>query len=131
VGGDRAAARGGFIFVVGWFVGLVLLWSSRAWSVRDKWIGRLLIPGGLATTVLGLGALATVSIGSGCSGSVVGGPPGQHLPSHVAQSCTGASTGHEVVGVLVLVLILVVLVGAPIATSIYLSRRARSAHVAA
>ena len=51
---------GGFIFGVGWFAGLVLLWNSRAWNTRDKWIGTLVIPGGLATSVLiGLFLLGT------------------------------------------------------------------------
>ena len=35
---------GGFIFGVGWLAGLVSLWSSRAWTTRDKWIGTLVIP---------------------------------------------------------------------------------------
>jgi hypothetical protein len=43
---------GGFILGVGWFAGLILLWSSRAWATRDKWIGTLVVPGGLATSVL-------------------------------------------------------------------------------
>ncbi|MGA2927200.1 MAG: hypothetical protein ABSG43_14600 [Solirubrobacteraceae bacterium] len=43
---------GGFIFGVGWIAGLVLLWSSRAWNTREKWVGTLVIPGGLATGVL-------------------------------------------------------------------------------
>jgi uncharacterized membrane protein len=43
---------GGFIFGVGWLVGLILLWSSRAWTRRKKWIGTLVIPGGLATSVV-------------------------------------------------------------------------------
>jgi len=38
------------LFVVGWFVGAVLLWSSRIWTLRDKLIGPLVLPGGLATT---------------------------------------------------------------------------------
>jgi uncharacterized membrane protein len=38
---------GGFLFLVGWFVGLHLLWSSRFWTLRDKLIGTLLVPGGL------------------------------------------------------------------------------------
>ena len=41
---------GGFIFVIGWFVGVVLLWSSRIWTLRDKLIGTLVLPGGLATS---------------------------------------------------------------------------------
>jgi hypothetical protein len=38
---------GGLLFVVGWFVGLHLLWTSRFWTLRDKLIGTLVIPGGL------------------------------------------------------------------------------------
>ena len=44
--------------VLGWFVGVVLLWTSRIWTVRDKLIGTLVVPGGLATAVflvLGVG----------------------------------------------------------------------------
>jgi hypothetical protein len=36
---------GGFIFGIGWLAGLILLWSSRAWSTVDKWIGTLIVPG--------------------------------------------------------------------------------------
>ena len=39
---------GGFIFLVGWVAGVVLLWSSNLWTLRDKLIGTLVIPGGLA-----------------------------------------------------------------------------------
>jgi uncharacterized membrane protein len=41
---------GGFT-VVGWFIGLVLLWISDVWTVRDKVIGTLIIPGGLAVSL--------------------------------------------------------------------------------
>src|SRR5262249_15039185 len=34
--------------VVGWIVGVALLWASRVWTTRDKWIGTLVVPGGLA-----------------------------------------------------------------------------------
>ena len=43
---------GGFAFGVGWLVGLVLLWSSRLWTTRDKLIGTLIVPGGIATALL-------------------------------------------------------------------------------
>ncbi|MGC9973851.1 MAG: hypothetical protein ABSC36_00490 [Gaiellaceae bacterium] len=36
------------LFVVGWFAGVVLLWSSEIWTLRDKLIGTLVLPGGLA-----------------------------------------------------------------------------------
>jgi hypothetical protein len=39
---------GGFVFGLGWIAGLILLWSSRAWSIMDKLIGTFVIPGGLA-----------------------------------------------------------------------------------
>lgn len=103
---------GGFIFGVGWFAGLVLLWDSRAWTTRDKWIGTLVIPGGLATGVLvGLIAigLPTKKFCKGIAGGV--------------QHCTnagGPSTPSHILGIAAFAL----LVLAPIATSIYLSRRA-------
>lgn len=46
---------GGFIFGVGWIVGLILLWSSRAWTTGQKLIGTLVVPGGLAAALFGLG----------------------------------------------------------------------------
>jgi uncharacterized membrane protein len=43
---------GGFVFLVGWFAGVVLLWSSNLRTLRDKLIGTFVIPGGLATAFL-------------------------------------------------------------------------------
>ncbi|WP_345436118.1 HAAS signaling domain-containing protein [Actinoallomurus vinaceus] len=37
--------------VLGWLVGVVLLWASARWTLRDKLIGSLLFPGGLAIPV--------------------------------------------------------------------------------
>jgi hypothetical protein len=103
---------GGFIFAVGWFVGLILLWSSRAWTTRDKWIGTLVIPGGLATGVL-IGLFAI-------------GEPAKKLCrtfSGVAQRCTNAS-GHSIPSSAIGVALFALLVLAPIATAVYLARRA-------
>ena len=103
---------GGFIFVVGWFAGLVLLWSSRAWTTRDKWIGTLVIPGGLATSLivaLVVGGSVTKKMCRGFAGGI--------------QRCTnvgGPSTSSTILGIAVFA----VLVVAPIASSIYLARRA-------
>jgi hypothetical protein len=103
---------GGFIFGVGWFVGLVLLWSSRAWTARDKWIGTLVIPGGLATSAL----IGLIAIGAPtkriCSRVPSG---GQHCTNAAGQSIPSSTLG---------VVIFALLVLAPIATSIYLARRA-------
>lgn len=44
---------GGLIVpLLGWLVGIALLWGSSAWSPRDKWVGTLLFPGGLAFPLL-------------------------------------------------------------------------------
>ena len=33
---------------LGWLVGVAFLWSSKVWSDRDKLLGTLIVPGGLA-----------------------------------------------------------------------------------
>ncbi len=103
---------GGFIVGLGWFVGLVLLWNSRAWTTRDKWIGTLVIPGGLATGVL-IGLIA------------IGAPTKKMCRSFAGglQHCTTAA-GHSTFPSILGVAVFVVLVLAPIATSVYLARRA-------
>ncbi|MGZ4180749.1 MAG: hypothetical protein ACXVUL_08725 [Solirubrobacteraceae bacterium] len=103
---------GGFIFGVGWFAGLILLWSSRVWTTREKWIGTLVVPGGLATAFIALIALAQPDkkICSGFPGGV--------------RHCTnagGSSAASSILGVALLVF----LVLAPIATAIYLAAAAR------
>ena len=40
---------GGFLFGIGWVIGLFQLWGSASWNVLDKLIGTLFWPGGLAT----------------------------------------------------------------------------------
>ena len=101
---------GGFIFGVGWLAGLVLLWSSRAWTTLDKVVGTLVIPGGLATGAL-VGLIAIDAPTKKLCYGVVGG----------AQQCTNVSgQGTSVLGVVAFIL----LVLAPIATSVYLARRA-------
>jgi uncharacterized membrane protein len=99
---------GGFAIGIGWLIGLILLWSSRAWTTVDKLIGTLVIPGGLASVLLVAVLAASKEI---CSGG-----PGQ--PTR----CTGGpSTAHHVLQIA----LVAIFVLAPIATAIYLSRRAR------
>jgi hypothetical protein len=43
---------GGFLLGVGWFIGVAMLWSSRAWTKRDKWVGTLVVPGDLVPAFL-------------------------------------------------------------------------------
>jgi hypothetical protein len=107
---------GGFLMGVGWLVGIVLLWTSRAWTTREKVIGTLLVPGGLASAVY-LGLLAG---GEACSSGVVYGRGGatRHLVTH----CTGATTALDHVLAVTLFAFLVI---APIGTATFLALRAR------
>lgn len=107
---------GGVILpVVGWIMGAVLLWMSRAWNFRDKFIGTLVVPGGLALAFyFGLFATGTREV---CEVGELrpGEPPGAEVPVSIC-STEGAGLWGT--------LLLVVLVIAPIATAIYLGRRA-------
>ncbi|HJS96735.1 MAG TPA: hypothetical protein VJ741_20870 [Solirubrobacteraceae bacterium] len=99
---------GGFLFFVGWVAGLILLWSSRAWNARDKVIGTLIVPGGLATVL----PLMVVTGSTQHCVSLNGGP----------QRCTGGpSTVHNILSIVLLVFLIL----GPICTSVYLARRAR------
>ncbi len=51
---------GGFIFVIGWPVGCVLLWVSPRWGWTDKLLGTLVWPGGFAAIALALPAALLV-----------------------------------------------------------------------
>jgi hypothetical protein len=99
---------GGFIFVFGWLAGVILLWSSRAWDTRDKVIGTLIVPGGLASALI-VGFLTGTK--RKCT-SGLGRPT----------ICTpGPSTAHSIIAVLLFGLCVI----GPIFTSLYLARRAR------
>lgn len=126
---DRAGARewsaivlllfGGFIFGVGWLIGVVLLWSSRVWTVRDKWIGTLLIPGGYAIVPVILLSIGTTSSGGSCSGQgaeVVSG----RIVKAATMHCTGSGSGTSVLAIVLIVAVLI----APLASAVYLGRRA-------
>jgi hypothetical protein len=103
---------GGLILpVIGWFVGVALLWISDAWSTRDKLVGTLLFPGGLLLP-LGLGVVAEES--GGC-GTVV---TPQLSPQPVGSACP-PSGGTGIWEVALVVLVVVV----PLLTTVYLARR--------
>jgi len=53
---------GGLVFLVGWVLGVVMLWSSATWRLRDKIIGTLVLPGGLVPLVLLLLHSASASL---------------------------------------------------------------------
>ena len=103
---------GGFVFGLGWIVGLILLWSSRAWSTMDKLIGTVVIPGGLAASVYVLLLYRVPASRSISHCWSVGGP---------THCISGPSSGPSAFAVAALLVVGV----SPIFTAIYLARRAR------
>jgi uncharacterized membrane protein len=105
---------GGFLAGIGWVVGVVLLWSSRRWTIADKLLGTLLIPGGLVVPALVVGGALFASAQTCSNDSVVAG-------QQPVMQCTSSGGVTPAVGITVFVL----LVAAPILTSVHLIRRAR------
>jgi uncharacterized membrane protein len=112
---------GGIILpVVGWFIGVILLWSSRVWTTGEKLAGTLLFPGGLLLPAgLTLGAVG----GQSCSGVIQN---ADQLVTGAAQeielSCHGPSALYTI-GTAILMGVLVIV---PIAVAIVLARRMRA-----
>jgi hypothetical protein len=106
---------GGIILpVVGWFVGVVLLWVSDAWTTREKLVGTFVIPGGLATPLL-LGGLAVTAESCATEIDPVTG-------AELSLRCTGGYfQAADVVGPVLGVVLLL----APVLTTIFLARRLR------
>jgi HAAS domain-containing protein len=98
---------------VGWLIGVVLLWVSNVWNVRDKILGTLVLPGGL---LLPLGLAFTV----GASSDSVGCPVPVGTPVE-PPSCNTTSGGIDVLAVT----LFVVAVLAPFVTTAYLAYRMR------
>jgi uncharacterized membrane protein len=93
---------------LGWMIGVVLLWLSRVWTVRDKLWGTLLLPGGLLPAFGLLFGAADVET---CT-SVGGGP----------ETCTG---GISTQARILYILLLIVCIVAPVVTAIRLGRALR------
>lgn len=105
---------GGIVLpIVGWLVGVVLLWISDAWSTRDKLLGTFVLPGGLLAP-LGLGLVSVDA--ENCSQVI------QPATGVVTEVCTGGTSTSLQILWLVLVVALIL---APIATTVYLARRMR------
>lgn len=117
---------GGFLWGVGWLVGVVLLWSSSLWTRRDKLLGTLVVPGGLATGLFLLSIAAIDGGGRVCTSFGSAFRVGPHSPTPAVSTavgrmtCTGGPSTVELVGIAIGFAILLI---APIATSIYLGRR--------
>lgn len=100
-----------------WPVGIILLWTSNAWNVRDKLIGTLILPGGLFTSLI---VFFTVAIGGRRSCQPAQGPIGHQV--HPGTTCTGGISG---IGGVLAALVFVLILFAPIFTAIYLAIRLR------
>lgn len=107
-------AGGLVIPVAGWLIGVVLLWISNAWNVRDKVIGTLFWPGGLGIPVA-LIILASTGGGGGC-GEIVNVNTGTRVASQCGD--TSSTPYLAIVGVVALLLM-------PIVTTAYLAYRLR------
>ena len=99
--------------IVGWFVGVVLLWISEAWNTRDKVLGTLFVPGGLGTALL---LLQTAGFSQGCAETF------DEQGRSVSRTCSGGTSTFEDVFWPALLIAIVV---ASVATTIYLAVRLR------
>jgi uncharacterized membrane protein len=126
---------GGIVIpVLGWFIGVVLLWVSPRWTAKDKLLGTLVWPGGLLAPALlvvagaAAGLLATSA--TICTSSDPVAAPLGSSQGTVAQTATHCTTSGGI-GlppwlVITLGLILLILaVAGPIWTASRLLRRAR------
>lgn len=115
--GDRWAPWlllfGGFLFMVGWLFGLILLWQSRIWRIGDKVLGTLIWPGGLAAVVW-IGGAATLTAGGATSSVCVSRSGG---PMH----CT-ASTASPHLPLALGLILLIIVVAAPVVVALRLLR---------
>jgi hypothetical protein len=101
---------GGFLLVIGWFIGVALLWTSSRWRLRERLIGTFVLPGGVAGALFfGDMAGSGESCGSSSSDPV----------SNCASSGSWLSSWW---GFLIFVLCLVT----QVVTAFYLARQARS-----
>jgi Protein of unknown function (DUF1700) len=106
---------GGFVFLVGWFVGLVLLWVSQAWTVREKLVGTFVVPGGLVLAFL-LGTGGVGGYAETCFSEV------DPATNQVVEVCEG---GPSLAGQIFYVTLFAVSVVGPFFTTIFLTRRMR------
>lgn len=100
-----------------WPVGVILLWKSKAWNIRDKLIGTLLPPGGYLGVAIILRLLGA-SLGGGATASA-----SSDFGSNLTNTCTSYGPPAwmpPVAGIFGLVLLVL-----PLLTAAYLTVRMR------
>src|SRR5207302_8751218 len=97
--------------VLGWAAGVALLWTSRAWTRRDKLIGTLVIPGGLMIPVLMLTAGLSAQASQACG-------PVRTTPEQGVFVICGSST--IVLSNLRMLALIAIAFVAPVLTTVYL-----------
>jgi hypothetical protein len=101
---------GSLFFGLGWLLGIVLVWCSRRWDVRDKVIATLCPPGGF---FLALYLLLAPGPSETCTG-------GMTADGRTWEQCTGgASTLVHVLAIAALIVLAIM----PFVTAVYLNRR--------
>ena len=104
---------GGFFLGIGWVVGVVLLWTSRMWHAKDKLLGTMVFPGGLAGALILAGEVLTVRHAYSCAGA--------RDVTHCAT--TSSRWLPESAGLL----LLVVLIALPVTVAVHLYRTSKTA----
>ena len=75
----------------GWMLGVWLLWQSRVWSVKEKLVGTLVVPGGLSLPAF----VFTFDFYLGPSGRMTCSPSGSNVPATTVVVCSNATTGRD------------------------------------
>ncbi len=106
---------GGIVIpVVGWIVGVILLWVSPRWQRREKLIGTLVWPGGLLAALALPGfALIAVHVAVSRSSAECGGA-----------ACSSSGGLPSWLGISLAVIVIAAALGGPIWTAVRLLRRA-------
>jgi hypothetical protein len=110
--------------VIGWLVGVALLWTSNRWTPREKLAGTLLVPGGPGSVALliGLGALTTARVEVCSTGDATAATADGTQP---AMQCSGG--GGQGAGIVLLVALVVAFVVSFVVPAVLFRRAARRA----
>jgi hypothetical protein len=118
---------GGFILGIGWVIGVVMLWISSAWRVKDKIIGTLLVPGGLVLplVLLLVGVVSPTSMRTCSQNPTITGTSGVDGSVVSLAGKVHCSGGTPIAVTVLFALLLAVSVVGPFVGAAWLSRHAR------